>query len=225
MGYTHDNTPKQLMNDLKTSKKHSRILTLSDCEEQDGHLWYQGKLYVPHYEPLKLQLLKDHHDAPAAGHAGRAKTLELLSRRYYWPKMYQDVDRYVQNCHICQRSRTSRHAPYGILRPLPIPQAPWQDISMDYVTGLPWSNGSNTILVVMDRLTKQRHLIPTRDTSNAEDLAIVYVKNVAKLHGLPKTIISDRGATFTSRFWKSLCSYWGTTLKLSTAFHPQTDGQ
>lgn len=139
--------------------------------------------------------------------------------------MYRDVDRYVRNCHTCQRSRTSRHAPYGILRPLPVPEGPWRDVSLDHVTGLPWSNGCNAILVVIDRLTKQRHLIPTRDSSNAEDLARLYIRHVAKLHGLPRTIISDRGTTFTSRFWKSLCACWGITLKYSTAFHPQTDGQ
>lgn len=224
-GFEHDSIPHRLLKDIRNGIKQSRLLTLSDCKEENGYLLYQGRIYVPHYEPLKLQLIQNHHDSPAAGHPGRAKTLELLSRAYYWPKMYQDVDQYVRNCHICQRARTGRHAPYGILRPLPIPEGPWQDVSMDHVTGLPWSNGYNAILVVMDRLTKQRHLIPTRDTSDASDFARTYIRNVARLHGLPKTIISDRGSTFTSRFWKSLCACWGTKLNFSTAFHPQTDGQ
>lgn len=224
-GYRYDNIPKRVLQAIHEGKRQSRLLTITDCKEVDGHLWYQGRLYIPDYEPLKVRLLQDHHDTPAAGHPGRAKTLELLSRKFYWPRMYRDVDRYVRNCHTCQRSRTSRHAPYGILRPLPVPEGPWQDISMDYVTGLPWSNGFNAILVVMDRLTKQRHLIPTRDSCTTEDLAKLYVRNVAKLHGLPKTIVSDRGSTFTSNFWRSLCNFWGITLKLSTAFHPETDGQ
>src|SRR5512140_3223031 len=93
---------------------------------------------------------------------------------YYWPKFYRDVDRYVRNCHTCQRARTSRHAPYGIFRPLPIAEGPWQDVSLDYVTGLPWSNGQNAILLVMDRVTKQRHLIATRDTCDTNDQAKLY---------------------------------------------------
>src|SRR5258706_6197675 len=139
--------------------------------------------------------------------------------------MYQDVNRYIKNCHTCQRSRTSRHAPYGTLRPLPIPQSAWQDISMDFVTGLPWSKGKNAILVVVCRLTKMRHLIACWATITAEELACLYTKYVARIHGLPQSIVSDRGSVFTSKFWRALCALWKVQIRLSTAFHPQTDGQ
>jgi len=185
-----------------------------------GDVWY-----VPDYLPLKLQLIRDHHDTPAGGHPGRSKTLELLGRSYYWPKMHQDVGRFVRNCHICQRSHTARHAPFGILRPLPIPDAAWRHISMDFVTGLPWSNGFNAILVVVCRLTKMRHLIPCRDTCTAEQLADLYARHVFRLHGLPQSIISDRGTQFTAKFWKALCKALKIQALLSTPFHPQTDGQ
>ena len=160
--------------------------------------------------------------APAAGHPGRSKSLELLSRNYYWSEMRYDVETFVRNCHTCQRSKTSRHAPFGTLRPLPIPQQPWQDISIDFVTGLPGWNGHDAIWVVVDRLTKQRHLVPCRMTVDARDLAL---QNVFWLHGLPLIITSDRGPQFASAFWHRLCARLGVEPRLSTAFHPQTDGQ
>ena len=142
--------------------------------------------------PLKLRLIKDFHEALAARHPGRSKTLELLSRQYYWPRMHKDVDQFLRNCHTCQRSRTSRHTPFGILRPLPIPDGgAWRHISMDFITGLLWSNGFNAILVVVCWLTKMRHFIPCRDTCTVEQLADLYACYIFRLHGLPKTIISD----------------------------------
>jgi transposase InsO family protein len=165
------------------------------------------------------------HDAPAFGHPGRAKTLELLQRGHYWDTMRRDVDRFVRNCDTCRRSRTSRHAPFGLLRPLPVPQAPWQDISMDFVVGLPWSEGCDAIWVVVDRLTKQRHLVPCRSDVDANDLADLFLKWVFRLHGLPETITSDRGPQFASHFWGRLCSRLEIGRRMSTAFHPQTDGQ
>ena len=142
---------------------------------------------------LKLWLIRDFHETPAAGHPGRSKTLELLARHYYWPKMYKEVDRFVRNCHTCQRARTSRHAPFGVLRPMPIPDGAWRHISMDFIVGLPWLNSYNTILVVVCRLTKMRHFIPCQDTCTAEQLADLYARNIFRLHGLPKTVVSDRG--------------------------------
>ena len=139
--------------------------------------------------------------------------------------MYKDVDRFVRNCHICQRSCTSRHVPYGILRPLPIPQRAWQDISMDFVTRLHWSKGKNAILLVVYRLTNMHHLIPCWDTITAEELTRLYIKYMARIHGLPQSIVIDRRSVFTSRFWRALCVLWKVQIRLSTAFHPQTDGQ
>ena len=109
--------------------------------------------------------------------------------------------------------------PYGILRLLPVPEKAWQDVSMDFVTGLPWSKRKNAILVVVCRLTKMRHLIPCQDTTTAEELAKIYVKHVAHYRGLLRSIVTDRGSTFTSRFWKAICKAWGTNLRFSTAFH------
>jgi transposase InsO family protein len=223
--YEADLFPSQVLGMLRDGVRHSRRITLAECAQEDNRLTYRGKLYVPEYEPLRLHLMQQHHDAPVAGHPGRSKTLELLCRTYYWPKMRQDVERYVRNCHICQRSRTGRHAPYGILRPLPIPERPWQDISMDFVTGLPWSQGCDAIWVVVDRLTKERHLTPCRTNIDAAGLADLFIQHVFRLHGLPLTIVSDRGPQFASDFWERICARLGIERRLSTAFHPQTDGQ
>src|ERR1041385_2934545 len=139
--------------------------------------------------------------------------------------MRKDVERYVKNCHVCKRAKTERHAPFGILRPLPVPDRAWQHISMDFITGLPECEGANAIWVVVDRLTKQRHFVKCRDTVNAEELASMFIDHIWRLHGLPDTIISDRGPQFASDFWNYLCRYLGIERKLSTAFQPQTDGQ
>ena len=143
--YRADPFPNQVLQMLDAGVRHSRKITLGKCS-RDGHrLKYHNRLYVPEYKPLRIRLLRTHHKAAAAGHPGRSKTLELLKRTYYWPKIQADTDRFVSNCHVCQRSRTAHHALFGILHLLPIPNRPWQDIAMDYVTGLPWSRGYDAI--------------------------------------------------------------------------------
>jgi len=166
--YKEDPLPRDILQQLQEGRTRSKQLSLAECKEENGYLIYRDRVYVPDYLPLKLQLIKDHHDTPAGVHPGRSKTLELLGRTYYWPQMHKDVGRFICNCHTCQRSHTARHALFGILRPLPIPDAAWRHISMDFITGLPWSNGFNAILVVVCRLTKMHHLIPCRDTCTSE---------------------------------------------------------
>lgn len=223
--YKADPKPKQILQQLQTGVQCSKHISLAHCSEIDGKLLYNDRVYVPAYSPLILCLIQQNHDSPAAGHPGRSKTIELLQRQYYWPNLQKDVERYIRNCHPCQRSRTSRHAPYSILRPLPVPHRAWEDVSMDFVVGLPWSDGFNAILVVTCRLTKMRHLISCRDTTTAKDLARLYIDNVFRLHGLPKSITSDRGSQFVFAFWKALCDSCKIEARFSTPFHPQTDGQ
>ena len=224
-GYKVDTFPDKVLKMLENRVRHSREISLASCKREGQWLTFNGRIYVPLYEELRLHLLQQHHNSPAAGHPGRAKTYQLLGRKYFWPHMHEDVARYVKNCHICQRSRTPRHAPYGTLKSLSIPQQPWKELSMDFVTGLPWSQGYDAILVVVDRLTKMRHLIPCRTSTSAEDLANLFLENVWRLHGLPDGIVSDRGPQFASIFWRSLCKRLQIQPRLSTAFHPQSDGQ
>ena len=139
--------------------------------------------------------------------------------------MRKKIDRFVHNCHTCQRSRTPRHAPFGILKPLSVPERVWKDVSIDFVVGLPWSNGFNAILNVTCRLTKMRHLIPYRDNTSAEQLAELYIRHVFHFHGFPDIIVSDRGPQFVSHFWKALCKTLRVQVALSTPYHAPTDGQ
>jgi Integrase zinc binding domain len=225
-GYAVDPFPDHVVDLLRQGASLANDISMAQCSVgSEDRLQYYGRLYFHNHDPLRLELLRRHHDLPSAGHPGRAKTLELLCRRYYWPGIRRYVDRYVRNCHIFQRARTSRHAPFGVLKPPPIPNRPWRSIAMYFVTGLPPVEGLDVIWVVVDRLTKQLHLVACMSTVDAEDLADLFLNHVWKLHGLPDDIVSDRSPQFASRFWARLCDHLRISPKLSSAFHPQTDGQ
>ncbi len=174
---------------------------------------------------VQSHILFKRHDSLLAGHPGHAKTLSLISRDYSWLHMFKDVQLYIQSCDTCQQTKSSHHAPYRMLIPLKIPERNWEEISMDFITDLPLSHLFNSILVVVDRLTKQAHFIPTHKSLNSPGLAQLFIANVFKLHGFPSSIVSDRGSVFVSEFWKALMAQLQVHLNLSTAYHPQTDGQ
>ena len=223
--YKHDPYPNEIIQMIEQGIHKSRDITLAECEVLDGRLFYQKRLFVPDYDPLKLFLVQRHHDDPAAGHSGRSKTIELMLREYYWPGLYKYVSRYVKNCDTCQRIKPSRDKYQGRIKLLPAPEERWRDLSMDFVGELPNSEGFNAILVVTDRLTKMRHLIPCHTTATATDTATMFFHYVFKLHGLPNSIVSDRGTQFVAEFWRSLCQLLGIQARLSTAYHPESDGQ
>lgn len=147
------------------------------------------------------------------------KTLEFLSRSFGWPGIRKFVSRYVTHCQVCIRAKPCRQQASGHLLPLSIPERPWSSISMDFITGLPSSNNHNSILVVVDRLTKMSHFIACSDTVSSEELATLFLTHIFRLHGLPKNIISDRGAVFTSKFWEEFMKQLRVQTSLSTAFH------
>lgn len=126
---------------------------------------------------------------------------------------------------MCQRQKYAATSPGGLLQPLPLPNAIWEDISMDFITGLPKSKGFEAVLVVVDRLSKYSHLILMKHPYNAKTVAELFVKEVVRLHGVPNSIVSDRDPLFVSHFWRELFKLQGTTLKMSSAYHPETDGQ
>ncbi|QRV88083.1 Retrotransposable element Tf2 protein [Ceratobasidium sp. AG-Ba] len=191
-------------------------------EWKEDLLWYEGRIVIPENKEVKLAILEMHHDNPIAGHQGQARTLELISRRYYWPAMKLQVNRFVESCEVCQRSKG--HKQFAPLKPLPIPQKPWEDIAYDFIVKLPESQGLDSILVVIDRFSRQAHFIPCLESTNAEGVADLFIQEVWKLHGLPKTTVSDRGPTFNSQFLRALYAKLGIEPKFSTAFHPETDG-
>jgi len=186
-------------------------------------LYKDSRLYVP--DALRLDILKARHDHPLAGHHGRLKTLKLVQRDFFWPGMRKFVFNFVDTCDSCSRTKSTRHKPYGLLKSLPVPIKPWADITMDLIEALPPSDGFDSILVVVDRMTKMALFIPTHTNMTSEDLAKLFLKHVFSKHGCPSTLVSDRGSEFTSSFWRSLCKLLNIHQALSTAFHPQTDGQ
>ena len=196
----------------------------SNFEYKNDLLYYQGLLYVPG-EENQLKILQLCHDSPSAGHGGKAKTYELISRDYWWPRMRDFIRRYVRSCTTCARAKTLRHSPYGLLQPLPVPDKLWTELSMDFIVELPLSEGYDSILVVVDRFSKMTHFIACNKEITAQATAELFMRNIVRIHGLPKSIVSDRGPQFISKFWKGLFALMGTEIKLSTSHHPQTDGQ
>jgi transposase InsO family protein len=182
-------------------------------------------------EELQESIIRQHHDDPVHGHPGVARTMEQIQRNYQFKNMKEKVTSYIKKCTDCQKNKHSTHAPYGEMQPMELPSEPWTDISMDFVTGLPLSKDPATglaydsILVIVDRFTKYALMIPFRRDYTAVQLAHVLKDRLIRDHGIPKTIISDRDKLFTSNYWATLMAEIGIQRKLSTAYHPQTDGQ
>ena len=167
-----------------------------------------------------------HHDSTAAGHLGSAKLRESVQRFFHWPGMKATVDEYVKTCDPCLHSKSSNQPPGGLLQPLAIPQERWEHISMDLITQLPRTkDGLDAIFVCVDRLSKMVHFAAIKTAVTSPQLARVFIDTVFKHHGLPKAIVSDRDPRFTSNFWRAVMARIGCHQAMSTAHHPQTDGQ
>jgi hypothetical protein len=223
-GYPKDPFIQETLQLLHNGVRRSKTVTLSDCENRDGRLYYKNRLVIPDDDELKIKILRAAHDAPSGGHPGRGKTLELIQREYYWPRLFETVRRYVSCCHTCRRSKASREKYHGLLKPLPVPERRWADISVDFVVDLPESEGYKNVMVVVDRLSKYRYLIPC-SKMEAPDVARMFLRHVWCNHGLPDTIVSDRGTQFVSAFHDELCSQLKIDPRFSTGYHPETDGQ
>jgi hypothetical protein len=184
-------------------------------------------LCVPHEAKQKGRrvreiLITDAHQT--LGHMGKLRTAHYIKRYCWWPNLTKQVDAFCKSCGTCQTTKTSTVRPSGLLHSLPVPNFPWDSIGMDFIGPFRECEGFNYILVAIDRFSSMVHLIPTTTTVTALGVANLYVREIVRLHGLPKSIVSDRDSKFTSTFWKELHRILGTSLKKSTAFHPQTDG-
>jgi RNase H-like domain found in reverse transcriptase/Reverse transcriptase (RNA-dependent DNA polymerase)/Integrase zinc binding domain/Chromo (CHRromatin Organisation MOdifier) domain len=192
-------------------------------------LLYKSRVYVPKQHAIRKELLRVCHDDPFAGHFGATRTLELLQRHFHWEKMEAEATAYVKSCDVCQKTKAKRHLPYGELQPLPRPHRPYAEITFDFITGLPPSRRGasvyDAILVIVDRYTKHATYIPTTKTVTAKGLASLFTDEILRHYGTPEGIVSDRGSVFVSEFWFEFCKSIAATRRLSTAFHPQTDGQ
>jgi transposase InsO family protein len=197
---------------------------------RDGLLLRDGKLYVPDGQltpeiPLRTALIREAHEQPLSGHPGHAKLRRLIQSRYYWPNQGKDIDRYCNNCHACRRAHVPRDKKPGLLHPLPVSDRPWQHISVDFKKCPESKNGHNMVVIFVDRLGKCPVTIPVRDTITARELVPLFLTHIVRHVGVPDTVVSDRGPQFISDFWDEFCTRIGTKLKLSTAYHPQTNGQ
>ncbi|CAI7875071.1 unnamed protein product, partial [Closterium sp. NIES-54] len=183
-------------------------------------------IWVPNYASLRQILLEEFHDVPYAGHFRSNKTLAGIAKYYYWPRMAADVQQFVTSCDTCQRMKSSKQKKTGLLQPLSVLEQPWQVVSLDFITGLPsTSRGHDSNLVVIDKFSKMGHFIPTNATATAEATARLFFDRIITIHSIPATLISNRDPKFMSKFWKELMGLLGTKLAMSSAYHPQTDGQ
>ena len=197
---------------------------------QDGLLRADERIFVPSQESLKNALLRLFHDCPSAGHFGTAKTVELISRRFFWFGITEDTKAYVSSCPACQSKAVHHHKKYGKLEPLPPDgNQPFEHVSLDWITGLPESirgkEAYDAVLTVVCRSTKYALFIPTKADATAVDFAELFFEKLETIWGTPKSAISDRDSKITSAFWAEVCDYKMLRRRLSTAFHPQTDGQ
>jgi hypothetical protein len=193
-----------------------------DFTTKGGLVFHKGRLYVP--APLRTDILQSRHDHVISGHPGHTRTFNRVTADYSWPRMTTFIRRYVQACDICPRMKTPRHKPYGLLQPLGIPNHPWQAITMDFIVKLPISHGFDSIFVICDHLTRAAHFIPCRESMSAPEFAYLFLDHVFRPHGLPRSIVSNRGSVFVSNFWKELTRLLAIDARYSTAYHSQMDG-
>ncbi|CCO36736.1 hypothetical protein RSOLAG1IB_12395 [Rhizoctonia solani AG-1 IB] len=195
-----------------------------DYKMEAGLLFYQGRILVPDAGDLREELLKVFHDSPMAGHPGRQRTLELLSRAYYWPGIWADVYLHVDGCETCQRIRLPK-AKLIPAQPLEVPSRPWQHVSYNMITDLPKDGSYDCILVIVDSFTKFVVLVPVSKKLKAPELAEIFLNRVWKQYGLPEKTVSDRGTVFNNKFLRALYKQLGIDPHFSSAYHPQSDGQ
>lgn len=187
---------------------------------------YKKRLYVPGKSNIKCLILDEFHKSPYVGHPGYQTLITTLRKEYPWSSMKKEVAKYLTRCLECQQGKIDHQHPVGLLHPLPISEWKWETISMDFIIGLPKSKRNNdSIMVVVDKLSKSDHFILVQSTFIAAQISNIFMQNIFRLHGLPKTIISNRDVKFTLVFWRTLFEGLGTYLNFNTAYHPQTDGK
>lgn len=192
-------------------------------------LWFKSgghRVVVPDVQNLREEIMFEYHNTPYSGHLGVTKTVEKLKQHFYWPRMADHIKEYVTSCHSCQVNKAKAMKRAGLLQPLQIPQRPWSSISTDFITGLPQTAaGYDQICVVVCRLTKMVHFLPCYATDGSKQVAELFVREIFRLHGTPLEIVSDRDPKFAAELWREFWALLGTKLSMSSAHHPETDGQ
>lgn len=218
--YVEDARAQSLLQQLAVAPGSVEEYTL-----ENGILRHRNRVWIGSDAALQKQIISAFHDSPQGGHSGFPVTYRKLLSLFSWPGMKSMVHEYVRSYRICQQAKPERLPPAGLLQPLPVPSAPWEMATMDFIEGLPHSNQFSCILVVVDKQTKYAHFIPLRHPYTASKIAELFVDNVYKLHGMPGSLVSDHDPVLTSTFWQAVFRATGTQLRLSTANHPETDGQ
>jgi Integrase zinc binding domain len=193
---------------------------------KNGLIYKNDRLYIPGYPDVKKLILEEFHQGPGGRHMGYKKTLAKVAKAYYWEKMPQSMQKFVQTCDICQRIKSSTQKPFGMLNPIPPPTNKFDTYSLDFIGPLPETkNKLNGILAIVDMFTKGVILEPIKFSDTAKDIAATFLRRVISRYGLPRKIISDRDPRFSGQFWNEIHRLLGTKVALSTAYHPQSDGQ
>ncbi|GJS56722.1 putative reverse transcriptase domain-containing protein [Tanacetum coccineum] len=229
---TEARKPENLKNEdvggmlVENSKDPEKFRTEKLEPRADGTLCFNGRSWLPCYGGLRTVIMHESHKSKYSIHPGSDKMYQDLKKLYWWPNMKANIATYVSKCLTCAKVKAEHQRPSGLLVQPEIPQWKWDNITMDFVTKLPKSpQGYDTIWVIVDRLTKSAIFVPMRETDPLEKLAKLYLKEVVARHGIPVSIICDRDPRFASRFWRTLQKALGTSLDMSTAYHPETDGQ
>ncbi|GJR08339.1 putative reverse transcriptase domain-containing protein [Tanacetum coccineum] len=211
---------------VENAKNPEAIRTEKLEPRADGTLCLNGRSWLPCYGDLRTVIMHESHKSKYSIHPGSDKMYQDMKKLYWWPNMKADIATYVSKCLTCAKVKAEHQRPSGLLVQPKIPEWKWDNITMDFVTKLPkTSQGYDTIWVIVDRLTKSAIFTPMRETDPMDKLARIYLKEVVTRHGIPVSIICDRDPRFASNFWRSLQNALGTNLDMSTAYHPQTDGQ
>jgi hypothetical protein len=192
---------------------------------KDGLIRYKNRLWIGEDPHLQAKIVSALHSSPIGGHSGVPVTYSRVKSIFAWKNMKSFVRSFVQQCQICLQAKPDRAAYPGKLQPLPVPPSAWHTISMDFVEGLPRSGSWDCILVVVDKFSKFGHFVPLSHPYTAHSVAQLFLSHIYRLHGFPAAIVSDRDPIFTSAFWRQLFQLAGTELRLSSSYHPQSDGQ
>lgn len=219
-GYQQDDESKKLLAELAISGSNDKGFALVD-----GIIKYKDRIWLGHHKEAQQAVLLALHSSGLGGHSGMTATYQKVKALFAWPLMRKDIQDYVAKCEVCAQAKSEHCRLPGLLQPLPIPPTAWHTISLDFIEGLPKSKNFDTILVVIDKLTKYAHFICLSHPYTATTVAQAFLTNIYKLHGMPTVIISDRDRIFTSTLWQELFKLTETTLNMSSSYHPQTDGQ